>query len=760
MKRHSLVSYLKSSLVFLFHSLVVAVPLFYLSKSVYPYIFPKHALFQIIAEAILGIWVALAVLEPAYRPKRSVLLYSVLGFGGILLLTGFLGEDFYRSFWSVQERLTGIIFFLHLIAVYVAARSSFSLLPWRRLAIASLGTAGLISIMGLIQLWNPNLLLVEPIYSRPGATFGNPTFLAGYLTFHLFIGLYGIVTALLERKGKSARERRGGTELWVLSGLVFLYGIMLLNTQTRGDLLGFAIGVLSIFAWYAFSNSQRQHLPIGKAIWYRWVLGIIVVSAGIFWFTRTATLWRHVPGLSRFSEVSSEGLSSQPRVIALRAGWEGIKEKPILGWGWENFNIVFNKYYDPAVLSSGYEETRFDKPHNIYVEYAVTGGLLLFFAFIGLIGTWGYEVARLNEKTLQPFLYGAMIAYLIRSFFVFDTIGPAVMFYLMIAFADGLYLAQSSSVSLVQTSKQPKAGEGLSVLAYVILAVTVIPIYVLNIGIIRAARLQYQGFNRFANNHIQSGIDAFKQAAALWTPYRLNFKQDYATSLVSRYFSNPEAVPVSEVVAAAGLMEEVVAEHPNDAYNHYILVDFYNQISDISPGLYLQKASDHAERALELSPDRQEVYFSLAKTKSLEGDNLAALALLQKAIDLNPSVADAHFYYGLIVSLEGDKERAYFELKEAIRLGRKWKTHHEARTVANFFADFGKYDDAIELYKISLEMKDELETHIKLGVAYFFQGDRNAARAELGTALRGMTEIDSASVQDLLPILRELGLVQ
>ena len=62
---------------------------------------------------------------------------------------------------------------------------------------------------------------------------------------------------------------------------------------------------------------------------------------------------------------------------------KGLKEHPFLGWGQGNFNLVFNKYYDPKMYK---QEPWFDRAHNVIFDRAITTGLIglliyLFFIF-------------------------------------------------------------------------------------------------------------------------------------------------------------------------------------------------------------------------------------------------------------------------------------------------------------------------------------------------------------------------------------------
>jgi len=149
----------------------------------------------------------------------------------------------------------------------------------------------------------------------------------------------------------------------------------------------------------------------------------------------------------------------------------------------------------------------------------------------------------------------------------------------------------------------------------------------------------------------------------------------------------------------------------------------------------------------------------MAKTKSLEGKNSEAIDLVKYALSLDPKVADAHFYYGLLAFATGDPNTGYKEIETALQLGRAWRTYYEPRTVAGFFADSGHLDEAITLYETALEMQpDDIETQIKLGVAYFYKGDNEKARNYLVEASHNFDFTKSAAYGELKPILDALGI--
>ncbi|MBI2623762.1 MAG: tetratricopeptide repeat protein [Candidatus Liptonbacteria bacterium] len=743
---------LLAAVKFLLYLIVIGTPIFYFARAVYPYGIAKSLFFQAAVELLFALWLVCAWYEPKFRISWTPLMKALAAFASLLILTALLGVDPWRSFWSIQERAVGVFTILHVLAFTVVVRSLTREICIEPLFYASLGTAAAASAIAFLQLWIPNLLLNEGIGSRPGSTFGNPAFFAGYLALNLFIAGYFVFRWLRARQGGGASPRAA---LWFPLGAGALLAATLLLTETRGDILGVAAGVITLFALFVAE-------PLGMRGWlgarrtYLWALAAIAAAGLLFFVTRGSAVWQAIPGLGRFADISLESESLSPRFIAMRAAWKGFLERPLAGWGWDNYNIVFNKYYDPRALEANYQETRFDKPHNFVLEYLVAGGLPLALAYAAVFAALFWEAWRLRDRVLGKIFIAAGIAYAARNLFVFETLGPLLMWGLFLGCADGFF-AHREDTSVPHANSPDKRIPARIVWAAV--AVAAVPIYVVNVLSLQASHYQFWGFNYFVNNRPQQAIESFRKALTVWSPYTWNLKRDYATAVAEAYFYNPDKVPAEEAWRAVRAMEEATKEHPLDAYGHYALVDMYNQISDLAPEMLLPLAEREAATALALSPNRQEVYFSLAKTKSLQGDNAAALELLKTAMALAPKVPDAHFYYGLIAYTVGDAEAGYAEIKKALALGRRWRKYHEPRVVANLFADSGHLDEAIELYRTAIDMEPgDLEARAKLGIAHFVQGDAGVARQYLEEVSRRTDLRESPSYASLKPILDKLGI--
>jgi O-antigen ligase/tetratricopeptide (TPR) repeat protein len=760
---------LKSIKIILF-IIVLGTPLFYFSKSVYPYSLSKTFFFQSCVEILFFLWLYLALIDRRYRPTFTPLFKALAIFLGILTVTAILGVDPWRSFWSTEGRAIGIIAFYHFAVFALVISSLKNEIPWKSILYTSMGTASSISALAFLQLRFPSLLLqAEPVLSRPGSTLGNPTFLAGYLLFHVFIGLYFVFRHVLSREsGKFGLAGLLKTLIFLAALAINTYAVFL--TQTRGAILALAAGIFFLLILFGIEPPASKFGFLEKRKLYAAICIIILIAGAGFWLTRSSAVWDKIPGINRFKNISfsSEDTSLggiAPRLIAFKAAWKGFSERPFLGWGWDNFNIVFNKYYDPKVLGVSYGETRFDKPHNFILEYLVVGGLPALLAYAAVFGFFIWESWKIKNRVFGKMVVAALAVYFTNNLFVFETIGPLIMWFLFIGLIDGLYRGDQENIVGGESKHERQITVSNKNFAGIVLAVAAVGlVYFINFLPSKAAYYQYQGFNyydykNYDNKNPLRSILNFKEALRIWSPYNWNIKRDYALVTAEMYFYNPEIVPRGEVRQAIRAMEEVAAEHPKDAYNHYALVDMYNQVSNIDPLNILPAAEREAQIALQLSPDRQEVYFSLAKTKHLLGDNATALELLEKALTLNPKVPDAHFYYGLIAFADNKPDLGYKEIKQAIELGRKWKTADEPRVVANFFADSGHLTEAVDLYKASLVLDpNSLETKVKLGIAYYFLGQKEAAARYILEVAKEFDFKTSPSYNELKPIFEDLGL--
>src|SRR3989338_8544965 len=305
---------------------IFAVPFlaFIVSSSMFfPFITGKNFSFRIIVEVMTALWLVLLLFDARYKPRKSWVLAMLAIFVGVVALSSVFGENFYRSFWSNYERMEGLVTYLHLLAYFlVLAGTMKTEKVWNRLFHTTLFASAIIAFYGVFQLWG---VFQTHQGNRLDATLGNASYLAVYMVFHIFLAL-----ALFYR-AKDFRK-------WIYFFVIILESFVLYHTATRGAILGI-IGSLFI-SWLLIailsSNKKTKLAHIS-------LLAGMAILIGGFLFLKNADFVKNSQVLNRFSGISfTEGTTESPLTI-WKMSWQGFKEKPVFGWGQENFNLVFNK---------------------------------------------------------------------------------------------------------------------------------------------------------------------------------------------------------------------------------------------------------------------------------------------------------------------------------------------------------------------------------------------------------------------------------
>jgi hypothetical protein len=221
----------------------------------FPYITGKNFSFRIIVEIIFLAYVLLAVKDPAYRPRPSLLLWCVGAFITWMALATALSVDPIKSFWSNFERMDGYITLIHLCALFVVAGAVLTATNlWKRFFQWSVAASAVMGLYAVLQLAH-----VMTISSQSGArvdtSFGNATYLAVYMLFNSFITIFLALDIL---KGGAQMIRRSRFVLSLYGITLLLDLIALYYTQTRGSILGLVVGIVVAAIYVALFAKQPE----------------------------------------------------------------------------------------------------------------------------------------------------------------------------------------------------------------------------------------------------------------------------------------------------------------------------------------------------------------------------------------------------------------------------------------------------------------------------------------------------------------------
>ena len=410
-----------------------------------------------VIEITLTVWVALALFHPQHRPPRSWVILFFAVWVAASWIAGLLGVSPTRSMWSTYERMQGVFDLAHWFAFILIAATVFrSLRDWRLVFSVNLGLSTVVCVLGLGQslgIWNSDLLGDS---NRISSTLGNATYVGAYALVNALIGL-GLVIQSIGRSSRQQavresgsrsvrrRRRRGAPQglgvdfiplfrvLWVAAILVNLWALWL--SGTRGAVVGFGAALLVFSVAYAIWGG----IPAARKAGIGLIL-LVTIGIGVLVLARTTTVLDPIKDsslmLSRVSAISLDDRSIRGRVVSAEAGLRAFLDRPLFGWGPENYLAAWGRYFD---LDSGITE-RFDQAHSKLVEELTTKGVVGLLSYLAIWGAMAYAVLwslrrRSGYDQLFVSVIGAtLIAYFVQNLFLFDTPATVMQFALLVAF--------------------------------------------------------------------------------------------------------------------------------------------------------------------------------------------------------------------------------------------------------------------------------------------------------------------------------------
>ncbi|TSC82499.1 MAG: Uncharacterized protein G01um101420_332 [Parcubacteria group bacterium Gr01-1014_20] len=232
--------------------------------------------------------------------------------------------------------------------------------------------------------------------------------------------------------------------------LIWCFTFFLTLSQTRGAILGLFVSTLVLLFYLVFFLPRN---------WKRWTLAalsvFVLAIAGLYYYRQTP-LVSSLPG-GRVLELFDQGLkadSVQTRLWTWGSAWKGFKERPILGWGQENFSTVFDRHFDSRHYKPGkVSETWFDRAHSVFFDYLTETGILglLSYMVVFIVFYWQLfkhwhkrfdsgEVTHSDGKpysnvVLRGLFITLPIAYLVQALALFDVLPVYINLFLFLAFA-------------------------------------------------------------------------------------------------------------------------------------------------------------------------------------------------------------------------------------------------------------------------------------------------------------------------------------
>lgn len=645
-------------------TLSLLVPVIVIPDFFFPYVVPRNIFFRVVVEMGIAVLVlALCFGRRTLDLRSEPIFWSLVAFVAAAALSAFVSPARNHSFFGDFERMGGVWAWVHLVLFFLLLRTLRDE-DWGWVLNAALVVSMFVSLTAIVQHFE--LVAATPlsatIVAASSSTFGNSGLLAAYLLMNVALAGYLASTTVRRRW------------LYVSAGGVNVLGLV--YASNRSTIIGLVLGAMVggvIFAALA-TTSRKRWIAISLA------MGFAVVTAGIPAVIRafpTSGLSRHAPTVLQKLALTNPAGSDQSRTMQWRAAIEGFKDRPLLGYGLENHNLVWSAHLDPGIYKI--ETDTFDRTHNQFLEVLATTGIvgaaafLAIWAAIGATLVTAYRAGRLSASAIAV-LAGLQVAYATYLFFWFIDLNAAMLWILVAALIASR--ATVGSVVLENTGRDAGRSRARPVLAFASVLVLAVVLYEEAYTPLRANRaLAMINSPSGPAARTLAGFEMVSSTPARQTAHTPIVMGHFIGSLHPRLKemrADPDQWQTLDrafTATFAAFAREIHRDTLNDRlYTHRgaVLLDaaqFYGSPS------YRQQAIDAFHKGIELSPHRIQPRLLLASVYTAARDYERAIVVLTDAVKRDPQLGEPRYRLAQAYIGAGQSDSALASLKSSLRLG-------------------------------------------------------------------------------------------
>lgn len=704
----------------------------------FPFISGKNFLFRALVDLALVFYLALFLYEGKLSFKKTWLNFAVLGFIICVFIADIFALNPFKAFFSNFERSEGFVSIFHLVLYFYILTSFFKQeeKKWIGFFSSLIATSFASILFSLVQLGGG--AVINQGGTRTDSVFGNSAYFAGFLLLSFFTALLlwskknftlkTLSTTLLSGSflylfvflkyvsgiPKEVQKTGLGWLIFLISfifaltiffirdskndtlkksfktvslvAFCFLSVFLVYKTQTRGAILGIFGGIFSGSIFLIFcKNAVKTHKKIAIS-----VTVLIVAMFGAFFMFKESQFVKESETLKRLSEISWQERSTQARSIIWPMALEGVKDRPIFGWGQEGFMYVFAEKYRPELWR---HEAWFDRTHNVYLDWLVAGGIFTFifylsFYILSIISA--FKISKENPEE-GAIIFALILAYGFQNIFIFDNLASYIVFFALLA-----YLSPVLSISkeeVPEAKKKLQKEEDPHALFFVYFVVVLVLFYysVLkpwrqNTGLIDILQIVNTG-------NAESALGAFKEVTGTVSSGQIEALEQYVSfsSNALRAPQVPDEFKQRLLVDLDTRFRKMLEAQPYDSRAILTLGSFYNEFNLVDSSLPLLLAAE------KISPKKQTILFQIGLAYMSANNKEESLSYFKKAYDLDPNYTQAGMLYSLGLLKFGDLERA----KEVVYPYAKLGTTPESYLVTEFI-ESKNHNAIIELLRTAI----------------------------------------------------------
>ncbi len=565
----------------------------------------------------------------------------------------------YFSFWGSPARSEGSLNFAFFAFLPILLFFLIKGKDWQKIWDFSIFIGFLVTLVGIFQYFGIfNNILIPSEGGGIASTAGYSGFFATYLLLLSFLALsFGL---------KEVSKKRF---FYFICLLFFLFGIFI--SGARAAYLGIIIGFIYYLLFYPKKIKTLKIIAIIILIIIISIVSYINFSAklpNVFYENRILSYFS-----SRLSLKTAWIDITETRASTWKIGIGAIKEKPLLGWGPENFQIAFDKFYDPSLPQMLI--LWWDRAHNFLIEYAVNAGVPFLIIYLLLISVIFFELQKIKRKNSEQAnadnngltgkaiiahaIQAGFVGYLITSLFTFDGFVTHLIFFLLIGYSFFLiYKPEQIEETAKQQKRTQEKSWWKSASVFILACLLIWFIWSFNIKPLKINSQIVIAENFVSQQKCDAALakteSVFSQKSILDAYSRMkyvNFIKKCATNIGEKDLEYAQkGVETAKIITskqptytrgwiASGAFTNILIEKEKDP--------------KIKQGLF-DKAGYYFKKAQKLSPNRPEIYIEWAKAYLVADDLKGMEEKIQQCIALTKDNPDCYWYLGIAQMRLGD----------------------------------------------------------------------------------------------------------
>ncbi|MCP5002713.1 MAG: hypothetical protein GY941_01990 [Planctomycetes bacterium] len=386
---------------------------------------------------------------------------------------------------------------------------------------------------------------------------------------------------------------------------------------------------------------------------------------------RNSPDFQKLPTLRRFTDVSLTEGTAGTRIMFWDIAIDAMKEKPVFGWGPNNYCYAFDKFYNPILLKYGIGETWADYAHNVVLNTFAEEGIFgvvayLLLNILPIILLWQrYRHGEVNRH-ITCMGTAIIVSHFVNNLFLFETPVSYLYFILFLAFLNSeLYHKREVTI---------KARRSFYPFIVVIAVLISVLVWFTNVKVARSNIALCDAMRFVKEYKAKPAISAFDRSVKLSSIHSDDARNYLGAAVIKRaegYFRNGREDELKLLLTT--MYDELGKSKIHHPLDIIVTID-RGQIANLLSGIFNdhtrnKQVEKELEEAIKLSPKRQEIRFVQSAIKmNLEKPQEAA-GLLQTAIENAPGVGMSWCRLALLYNSMGHKDEAIQLIETAKEYG-------------------------------------------------------------------------------------------